>query len=170
VAPPLDLREWIALLEREGELTRVAAEVNPELEITEIADRAVKAGGPALLFEHPKGSKLPLLINQFGSERRICLALGVEKLDEVAGKLASLMELELPKGARAKLRKALDLKSAASSAQPRKVRRGACQEIVLTGDEVDLGLLPVQHAARGDHARSRDGRPQRRHVPDAGRG
>jgi 4-hydroxy-3-polyprenylbenzoate decarboxylase len=152
VAPPLDLREWIALLEREGELTRVAAEVNPELEITEIADRAVKAGGPALLFEHPKGSKLPLLINQFGSERRICLALGVEKLDEVAGKLASLMELELPKGARAKLRKALDLKSAASSAQPRKVRRGACQEIVLTGDEVDLGLLPVQRCWPGDPA------------------
>ena len=89
--PPLDLRDWITLLEREGELTRVAAEADPELEITEIADRAVKAGGPALLFEHPKGSKLPLLINQFGTERRMCLALGVEQLDEVADKLASLL-------------------------------------------------------------------------------
>src|SRR5674476_1483907 len=115
VAPPNDLRDWIALLEREGELTRVAAEVDPDLEITEIADRAVKAGGPALLFEHPKGSRLPLLINQFGTERRMCLALGVEKLDEVADKLASLLELELPHGARAKLRKALELKSAAAS-------------------------------------------------------
>jgi 4-hydroxy-3-polyprenylbenzoate decarboxylase len=152
VKPPLDLREWIALLEREGELTRVAAEVDPELEITEIADRAVRAGGPALLFEHPKGSQLPLLINQFGTERRICLALGVEQLDDAAGKLASLLELELPRGARAKVRKALELKSLATNAQPRRVRRGACQEIVLTDDEIDLGLLPVQRCWPDDPA------------------
>ena len=69
MAPPADLREWIALLEREGELVRVAAEVDPYLEISEIVDRTVKAGGPALLFEHPKGSEHPLLINQFGTER-----------------------------------------------------------------------------------------------------
>ena len=78
-----DLREWIALLEREGELVRVTAEVDPHLEVTEIVDRTVKAGGPALLFEHPKGSELPLLINQFGTERRMCLAFGVEPLDDV---------------------------------------------------------------------------------------
>ena len=79
-----DLRDWIALLEREGELVRVTAEVDPDLEITEIVDRAVKAGGPALLFENPKGAEHPLLINQFGTERRMCLAFGVESLDDVA--------------------------------------------------------------------------------------
>ncbi len=77
-----DLRDWISLLEREGELVRVSAEVDPDLEITEIVDRTVKAGGPALLFENPKGAKHPLLINQFGTERRMCLALGVERLDD----------------------------------------------------------------------------------------
>ena len=70
-----DLRDWIALLEREGELVRVSAEVDPDLEITEIVDRTVKAGGPALLFENPKGAEHPLLINQFGTERRIALRL-----------------------------------------------------------------------------------------------
>ena len=80
--PPKDLREWIALLEREGELVRVAAEVDPDLEITEIVDRTVKAGGPALLFENPKGANHPLLINQFGTERRMCLAFGVDTLED----------------------------------------------------------------------------------------
>ncbi len=83
MATPRDLRDWIALLEREGELVRVQAEVDPHLEITEIVDRTVKAGGPALLFERPKGSEHPLLINQFGTERRMCLAFGVERLDDV---------------------------------------------------------------------------------------
>jgi tetratricopeptide (TPR) repeat protein len=73
MAPVSDLREWIALLEREGELVRVSAEVDPHLEVTEIVDRTVKAGGPALLFEQPKDSSHPLLINQFGTERRMCL-------------------------------------------------------------------------------------------------
>src|SRR2546430_4840699 len=72
MATPADFRSWIALLEREGELVRVSAEVDPHLEVTEIVDRTVKAGGPALLFEHPKGSSHPLLINQFGTERRMC--------------------------------------------------------------------------------------------------
>ena len=76
-----DLRDWIALLEREGELVRVSTEVDPHLEVTEIVDRTVKAGGPALLFERPKGSEHPLLINQFGTERRMGLAFGVERLD-----------------------------------------------------------------------------------------
>src|SRR4026208_538554 len=86
-APAKDLREWIALLEREGDLVRVGAEVDPDLEITEIVDRVVKSGGPALLFEKVKGSRLPLLINQFGTERRMCLAFGVERLDDVAARL-----------------------------------------------------------------------------------
>src|SRR5690349_12479865 len=91
-----DLRDWIALLEREGELVRVAAEVDPYLEITEIVDRTVKAGGPALLFEKPKGSDHPLLINQFGTERRMCLALGVESLDAAGKKIGDVLEMQPP--------------------------------------------------------------------------
>ena len=83
-SPASDLREWIALLEREGELHRVAVEVDPDLEITEITDRVVKSRGPALLFENVKGSKHKLLINQFGTERRMCLAFAVGRLDDVA--------------------------------------------------------------------------------------
>ena len=87
-----DLREWIALLEREGELARVTAEVDADLEITEIVDRTVKAGGPALLFERPKGAQHALLINQFGTERRMCLAFGVDRLDDVARKVSDVLE------------------------------------------------------------------------------
>src|SRR5919201_5590352 len=98
MARPGDLRSWIRLLEREGELVRVSAEVDPYLEITEITDRTVKAGGPALLFEHPTNSAHPLLINQFGTERRMCMAFGVSDLDEVAAKLANVLEMQPPAG------------------------------------------------------------------------
>src|ERR671914_948473 len=98
MASPADLRDWIALLEREGELVRIGAEVDPDLEITEITDRVVKAGGPALLFTNPKGSPHPLLINQFGSERRMCLALGEPSLDAVARKLEDVLEMQPPQG------------------------------------------------------------------------
>src|ERR671921_246967 len=104
MAPPADLREWIRLLEDEGELVRVAAEVDPDLEVTEIVDRTVKSGGPALLFENPKGSERPLLINQFGTERRMCMAFGVERLDELAAKLANVLEMQPPEGLAEKLR------------------------------------------------------------------
>src|SRR4029450_2831890 len=104
-SPASDLREWIALLEREGELVRVGAGVDPDLEITEITDRVVKSGGPALLFENVKGSRLPPLINQFGSERRMCLAFGVERLDDVAAKLEEILELTPPQGPRDNVRK-----------------------------------------------------------------
>src|SRR3954454_19395583 len=93
-----DLREWIALLEREGELVRVAAEVGPRLEVTEIVDRTVKAGGPALLFENPKGAQHALLINQFGTERRMCLAFGVERLDDIGAQLGCLPRWKSPGG------------------------------------------------------------------------
>ena len=102
--PPRDLRDWIALLEREGELRRISAEVDPDLEITEIADRVVKSGGPALLFENPKGSQLPLLINQFGTRARMCLAFGVERLDDVAAKLGDVLEMQPPEGLREKVK------------------------------------------------------------------
>jgi 4-hydroxy-3-polyprenylbenzoate decarboxylase len=147
--PTSDLREWIALLEREGELVRIAAEVDPYLEMTEIVDRTVRAGGPALLFERPKGSAIPLLINQFGTEKRMCLAFGVERLDDIAEKLGDILEMQPPEGLAAKVRGLRTLKSIADS-RPKVVKRGRSQELVLTGDDVDLGLLPVQTCWPGD--------------------
>src|SRR5947199_9122407 len=137
-----DLREWIALLEREGELVRVAAEVDPDLEITEIVDRTVRAGGPALLFEHPKGAQHPLLINQFGTERRMCLAFGVERLDDVARKVADVLEMQPPTGLVDKLPGLQKLKSIADS-RPHKVQRGPVHEVVLRDDDVELSVLPI---------------------------
>ena len=143
MSAPADLRQWIALLEREGELVRVTAEVDPHLEVTEIVDRTVRSGGPALLFERPKGSSHALLINQFGTERRLCLAFGVERLDDVGSKLADVLEMQPPSGLVDKLRGLKQLKSIADSL-PNAVRKGACQEVVLQGDDVDLGALPIQ--------------------------
>src|SRR2546421_5281089 len=143
MAPPADLREWIRLLEREGELVRVAAEVDPHLEVTEIVDRVVKSGGPALLFENPKGSTHPLLINQFGTERRMCLAFGAKSLDDVGRRLEDVLEMQPPQGLVEKVRGLKKLKSIADS-MPQTARSGRCQEIVLTGDDVDLDLLPIQ--------------------------
>src|SRR5918997_1993251 len=148
MSPPADLREWIALLEREGELVRVAAEVDPDLEITEIVDRTVKAGGPALLFERPKGSLHPLLINQFGTEKRMCLAFGAESLDAVARKLEDVIEMQPPQGLVEKVKGLGKLKRLADS-MPKTVSRGACQELVL---EPDLDRLPIQHCWPGDPA------------------
>jgi 4-hydroxy-3-polyprenylbenzoate decarboxylase len=151
MAPPADLREWIARLEREGELVRVSAEVDPDLEITEISDRVVKAGGPALLFENVKGSQHPLLINQFGTERRMCMAFDAASLDAVAAKLEDVLELQPPQGLVQKVKGLQKLKSIADS-MPKRVRSGACQEVVLTGDDVDLDRLPIQRCWPGDPA------------------
>src|SRR5919205_3521224 len=151
MAPPGDLREWIRLLEREGELVRVSAEDDPDLEITEIVDRTVKAGGPALLFERPKGSEHPLLINQFGTERRMSLAFGAPTLDAVAARLEGVLEMQPPQGLVEKVRGLKKLKSIADS-MPQTVRRGPVQEVVLTGDEVDLDALPIQRCWPGDPA------------------
>src|SRR6266850_1389856 len=151
MAPPSDLRAWIALLEREGELVRIAAEVDPELEITEITDRTVKAGGPALLFENVKGSEHTLLINQFGSERRMCLAFDAPSLDDVARRLGDVLEMQPPEGLVAKVKGLQKLKSIADS-RPKSVRSGASQEVVFTGDDVDLDALPIQRCWPGDPA------------------
>src|SRR5918999_1945391 len=151
MAPPADLRDWIALLEREGELVRIGAEVDPDLEITEITDRVVKAGGPALLFTNPKGSEHPLLINQFGTERRMAMAFGEPSLDAVAAKLEDVLEMQPPQGLVEKVKGLKKLKSIADSL-PKTVRSGPCQEVVLTGDDVDLGLLPIQRCWPGDPA------------------
>jgi 4-hydroxy-3-polyprenylbenzoate decarboxylase len=147
--PPGDLRSWIALLEREGELVRVDAEVDAELEITEIADRTVKSGGPALLFEHVRGSQHPLLINQFGTERRMSLAFGVESLDDVARKVADVLEMQPPQGIVEKMRGLKKLKSLADSL-PQTVRRAPCQEVV--ADDPNLDELPIMKCWPGDAA------------------
>src|ERR671933_2739360 len=134
---PADLRSWSALLEREGELVRVAAEVDPDLEVTEILDRTVKAGGPALLFESPKGSRHPLLVNQFGTERRMCLAFDAPSLDAVAARLEDVLEMQPPQGLVEKVRGLRKLKSIADSL-PKSVRSGPVHDVVMTGDDVDL--------------------------------
>jgi 4-hydroxy-3-polyprenylbenzoate decarboxylase len=144
-----DLRDFLARLERVGELRRVTVPVDPHLEVSEIVQRVVRAGGPALLFERPKGSEHPLLINQFGTERRVCLAFGAERLDDVAAKLANVLEMQPPEGLAAKVRGLKMLKSIADS-RPHVVRHGVSQEIVLRGDDVDLDRLPVQWCWPGD--------------------
>src|SRR5437867_2054697 len=151
MAPPADLRSWIKLLEREEELVRVAAEVDPYLEITEITDRTVKDGGPALLFENPRGSDHPLLINQFGTEQRMCLAFDATSLDDVARRLEDVLEMQPPQGLVEKVRGLKKLKSIADSL-PKTVRRGPVHEIVLTGEDVDLTRLPIQTCWPGDAA------------------
>src|SRR5436309_11253556 len=145
-----DLRDWIRLLEGEGELVRISAEVDPNLEVTEITDRVVKSGGPALLFENPK-SRHPLLINQFGTERRMCLALGVESLDDAGRRVGEVLEMQPPQGLVEKVRGLRRLKSIADS-QPKRVRSGPAQDVVLQGPDVDLGKLPIQTCWPGDAA------------------
>src|ERR671932_705360 len=140
MAAPADLRSWIALLEREGELVRVGAEVDPELEITEIVDRTVKAGGPALLFERVRGSEHPLLINQFGTERGMSLAFGVESLDELGRRVADVLEMQPPQGLVENVRGLRKLKSLADS-MPQTVRRAPCQEVVV--EDPNLDALPI---------------------------
>jgi 4-hydroxy-3-polyprenylbenzoate decarboxylase len=150
--PPRDLREWIALLESEGELRRISTEVDPDLEVTEIVDRLQKTGGgPALLIEHPKGAQHPLLINQFGTEKRMCLAFGVARLDDIAAKLGDVLEMQPPEGLREKVKGLLKLKSIAD-ARPKVVSKGACQEVVLQGADIDLTRLPVQRCWPDDPA------------------
>ena len=94
-----DLRDFIELLRDKGQLSVIDAPVDPVLEITEIADRVVKAGGPALLFTHPKGSSFPVLINQFGSDERMCLALRAGSYDELGARVQTLVAFEVPERA-----------------------------------------------------------------------
>lgn len=126
---PKDLRSFIRLLEERGKLHRIKVPVDAELEITEIADRVVKAGGPALLFEQVRGYGMPVLINAFGSSERMSWALGVERLEEVADRLRKLLRPDLPGSFLGKLRALLDLKDLAALA-PRRVSSGRCQEVV----------------------------------------
>src|SRR4029078_10605423 len=110
--------------------------------MTEIVDRTVKAGGPALLFERPKGSEHPLLINQFGTERRMCLAFGVERLDDVGGKLGDVLEMQPPQGLVEKVKGLAKLKSIADS-RPKSVRRRPRKEAVLNRGARNHELQPL---------------------------
>jgi len=149
-----DLRDFIALLERRGELKRITVEVDPYLEMTEICDRTLRAGGPALLFENPRGHSVPVLGNLFGTPERVALGMGEESvgaLREVGQLLAFLKEPEPPKGLRDALDKLPKFKQVLNMA-PKVVKEAPCQEVVLEGDEVDLGRLPIQTCWPGDAA------------------
>jgi 4-hydroxy-3-polyprenylbenzoate decarboxylase len=144
--PYSDLREFIAQLEAAGELKRIAAEVSPRLEMTEICDRVLRAGGPALIFERPAGHTIPVLANLFGTVRRIAAAMGVADataLRDVGKMLAFLREPEPPKGLR-DLWDKFPVWKQLLNLPPKLVSRAACQEVVLEGNDVDLARLPVQ--------------------------
>jgi 4-hydroxy-3-polyprenylbenzoate decarboxylase len=150
------LRDFIAQLEKLDELKRIAIEVDPRLEITEICDRVLKAGGPALLFENAKGHTMPVLGNLFGSVKRVALAMGatsdedpLARLREVGETLAHLKEPEPPKGLRDVWDKLPLLKQIMTMA-PREVSSAPCQEIVWEGGDVDLARLPIQTCWPGD--------------------
>lgn len=147
-----DLREFIALLEAEGELKRITVPVDPVLEITEICDRTLRAGGPALLFENPKGSTIPLLGNLFGNTRRIALAMGqqdIEGLRDVGKLMAFLKEPTPPKGWRDIWENLPTWKKVLNIA-PNVRKNAPCQEVVIDEADVDLSMLPVQTCWPGD--------------------
>jgi 4-hydroxy-3-polyprenylbenzoate decarboxylase len=149
-----DLRDFIAQLEQMGELKRIALEVDPKLEMTEIADRVLRAGGPALLFEKPKGHTMPVLANLFGTVKRVALGMGEDdpsRLREVGHLLAFLKEPEPPKGLRDAWEKWPVMKQVLNMA-PKEVRSAPCQEVVWEGADVDISRLPVQHCWPGDVA------------------
>lgn len=135
-----DLREFVRLLEQRRQLVRVTTPVSANLEITEIADRVMKRGGPALLFERVDGSTMPVLINAFGSFERMSWALGVDHLDQIGDRLRKLLKPEVPEGIWEKLRKLGELREVAGIG-PKLVGRGACQEVV--PDDPSLLALPV---------------------------
>ena len=128
-----NLRSFIETLEKHGELKRVSAEVDPALEIAELADRAVKSGGPALLFENPRGHTIPVLINAFASMRKMELALEVDDVQSLADRIAEYLEMKTPQGLVGKL-KMLPKLAEIGNFFPREVRSGACQEVVKTED------------------------------------
>jgi 4-hydroxy-3-polyprenylbenzoate decarboxylase len=128
--PYTDLRDFISALDQAGELARIPFEVDPVLEITEFADRSVKRGGPALLFEKPKGSKVPVLMNAFASLRRMALALEVDSIEEIAARVSGVLEMQRPEGLIGKL-KMLPKLAELGSFFPKTVSGGPCKEVVL---------------------------------------
>ena len=149
-----DLRDFIDQLERGGDLKRISKPVSPNLEITEISDRVLRAGGPALLFEHPGESKIPLLSNLFGTEQRVAQALGednVAALREIGKLLAFLKEPAPPRGFKEAM-KTLPIYKKVLDMSPKSVKNPKCQEIRILADDVDLSILPIQTCWPGDVA------------------
>ncbi len=141
-----DLRDFIAKLESMGELKRVSVEVDPYLEMTEICDRTLRAGGPAILFENVKGHSIPVLGNLFGTTRRVALAMGKEDLTglrELGELLAFLKEPKPPEGFKDAWQQLPVFKQVLNMA-PKVVKKAPCQKVVWEGDEVDLSKIPVQ--------------------------
>ncbi|WP_372737523.1 4-hydroxy-3-polyprenylbenzoate decarboxylase [Neptunomonas sp.] len=147
-----DLRDFISVLESRGELKRIRQEIDPNLEMTEICDRTLRAGGPALLFENPKGYHYPVLANLFGTPERVALGMGEESvtaLREVGKVLAMLKEPEPPKGMKDAWDK-LPIFKQVLNMGPKVVKKAACQAHVIEGDAVDLSTLPIQTCWPGD--------------------
>ena len=149
-----DLRDFIKLLEKKGELKRISIEVDPYLEVTEISDRVLRAGGPALLFEKPKGSSIPLLVNLFGNSRRIALAMGQEDIDglrDVGKLLAFLKEPTPPSGWKDVWQKLPSYKQVLN-VSPNVKKSAECQDVVIEAGDVDLAMFPLQTCWPGDVA------------------
>jgi 4-hydroxy-3-polyprenylbenzoate decarboxylase len=141
-----DLRDFIDHLEQQGELKRISVEVDPQLEMTEICDRVLRAGGPAILFENPKGSDIPVLANLFGTPDRVAMGMGedsVEALREVGRLLAFLKEPEPPKSMKDAWQKMPIFKQVLNMA-PKVVKSAACQQQVIEGAAIDLSQYPIQ--------------------------
>ncbi|MDP6414579.1 MAG: 4-hydroxy-3-polyprenylbenzoate decarboxylase [Gammaproteobacteria bacterium] len=149
-----DLRDFIELLEKEGELKRIASEVDPFLEVTEISDRVLRAGGPALLFENLKDSSLPLLANLFGNTRRIALAMGQEDIDGLrdVGKLLAFLKEPTPPSGWKDLWKNLPSYKNVLNVAPIVKRSAPCQDMVIEVDDVDLAMFPILTCWPGDVA------------------
>ena len=150
-----DLRDFIAQLEMRGELKRIAVEVDPKLEMTEVCDRVLKAGGPALLFEKPKGYKIPVLANLFGTPLRVAMGMGednVSALREIGKLLAFLKEPAPPTGFTDAVSRFAPIVKQVLTMAPKEVRTAPCQEIVWEGKDVELARLPVQTCWPGDAA------------------
>lgn len=149
-----DLRQFISYLEQQGELIRISQSVDPYLEMTEISDRTLRAQGPALLFENPKGYRTPVLCNLFGTPKRVAMGMGQDSVDalrDVGELLAFLKEPDPPKGLRDLWEKRHDFKQVLNMPVSQ-VRSAPCQEVVLEGDQVDLDQLPIQTCWPGDVA------------------
>ena len=148
-----DLRDFVSQLEALGELVRVPAEVSPRLEMTEVCDRVLKAGGPAILFERPAGCGIPVLANLFGTPRRVALGMGadsVEALRDIGKLLAFLKEPEPPKGFRDVIERWIPIGRQVMHMAAKEVSGAPCQQIVWEGKDVDLGRLPIQTCWPGD--------------------
>ena len=147
-----DLREFLSMLEASGDLVRIKEEIDPNLEMTEIADRTLRGGGPALLFENPKGYDMPLLANLFGTEKRVAQGMGadsIEALREIGELLAYLRQPDPPKGMRDLIDKAPLLKKVLNMG-PKTISRPPCQDVVIDTDAIDLNKLPIQTCWPGD--------------------